>query len=236
MSSRVNQKEAARVVREELAKEKARTRRLYVSIGVVVVLILAGLGGWAVYSSQRTDTSNVAVPAHANSDKSGLVVGSGSATIDVYLDFMCPICGDFEKTSGDAINKLVDDEKAKIVYHPVSFLDRASNGTEYSTRSSAAAGCASDAGKLREYVKVMYANQPSEGSDGLTNSQIIAFAAASGITGDTFTKCVNDQKYAPWTAQVTEAATNNKVNGTPTVLVNGKQVNATADAITKAVG
>jgi len=236
MSSRVSQKQAARVVRDELAREKARTRRLYVSIGVVVVLILAGLGGWAVYSSQRTDTTNAAVPAHASSDKSGLVVGSGPATIDVYLDFMCPLCGEFEKTAGDAVNQLVTDGKAKLVYHPLSFLDPASSGTRYSTRAAGAAGCASDAGKLQEFVKIMYATQPKEGSEGLTNSQIIAFAAAAGITDSNFATCVNNEKYKDWTALVAEAGTNRKVTGTPTVFVNGKQVTATAEAITKAVG
>jgi len=235
MSSRVNQKQAARVVREQLAKEKARTRRIYVSIGVIVVLIFAGIGGWAVYNSQRADTANAAVPANTNSARDGLVVGSGPATIDVYLDFMCPICGEFEKSSGDAINKLVDAGKAKIVYHPVAFLDRFSQNTEYSTRSSAAAGCASDAGKTREYVTAMFANQPAERSKGLTNDEIVQ---KSGITDSAFASCVKDEKYRAWTAKVTDAATSAGVNGTPTVKVNGKEIPQppTADAVTKAVG
>ena len=149
---------------------------------------------------------------------------------------MCPLCGQFEKASGEVLNKLVDDEKIKLVYHPVVFLDRFSNGTAYSTRSSAASGCASDAGKTREFVKVMYDNQPKENSDGLTNDEIVKLGNSAGITGSAFGSCVNDQKYKDWTSHVTDAATERKVNGTPTVFVNGKQVTATADAITKAVG
>jgi protein-disulfide isomerase len=234
MSSRVNRKQANRMVRDQLAKEKARTRRMWITIGVVAALIAAGLGGWVVYSSQRV--SSYVAPAHTSSDDDGLVVGSGPATVEVYLDFMCPNCGQFEKASGDTLNKLVDDKKIKLVYHPVAFLDRFSNGTEYSTRSSAASGCASDADKTREFVKVMYDNQPKENSDGLTNDEIVKLGTSAGITGSDFASCVNDQTYKNWTAHVTDAATQREVNGTPTVYVNGKQVEATVEAITKAVG
>jgi protein-disulfide isomerase len=230
MSSRVNQKQANRVVREQLAREKARTRRLWVTIGAVAVLVIAGLIGWGVYASQRPDSYTA--PAHTSANDDGLVIGSGSATVEVYLDFMCPHCKEFEDAAGGTLNKLVDDKKIKLVYHPVAFLDGAST-TEYSTRSSAASGCASDAGKLREFVTAMYANQPPESSAGLSNDEIIA---KSGISGADFASCVREQKYKDWVSHVTDAATNRGVNGTPTVYVNGKQVEASADAITKAVG
>ncbi len=233
MSSRANQKQANRMVREQLARERARTRRMWVSIGAAVLRVIAGLAGWAVYSSQRSDSFNT--PAHATASGDGLVIGSGPATVDVYLDFMCPHCKEFEDSAGGTLDQLVSSNKIKLVYHPVAFLDRFST-TQYSTRSSAASGCASDAGKLADYVKVLYANQPPENSPGLTDDEIIRLAGTVGVSGSGFSNCVHDGKYKSWVTHVTDKATERGVNGTPTVYVNGKQVDATAEAVTAAVG
>ncbi len=232
MSSRVDRKQANRIVREQLARERARKRRMWVSIGAVAVLVIAGFTGWAVYESQRSNS--YVAPAHSSSGDDGLVVGSGAKTVEVYLDFICPHCKEFEDSSGDAINQLVSDGKIKLVYHPLGFLDSSST-TQYSTRAAAAAGCASDAGKLQDYVKVMYANQPEEGSAGLTDDKIIQLASSAGITGSDFASCVRDGKYKPWVEHVTNKATDRGVNATPTVYVGGKTVDATAAAVTAAV-
>lgn len=141
MSSRKGRKDAARVVREQLARERRRKRTLWTSIGAVSVLVIAGLIGWGVWSSQ--DSGEFTAPPGATQDGTGIAVGSGPVTIDVYEDYLCPACKQFEQTSGPTLEQLVSDGKARVVYHPVAFLNRFSS-TEYSTRSSAAAGCAAE--------------------------------------------------------------------------------------------
>src|SRR5262245_22777156 len=105
------------VVRAQLAKERARRRNLIVSLVAVGALLLAGLVGWGVYASQRP--SGYVTPAHATANADGLVVGSGPATVDIYLDFLCPVCKRFEGEAGTTVNQLVADGKIKVVYHPV---------------------------------------------------------------------------------------------------------------------
>jgi protein-disulfide isomerase len=186
-----------------------------------------------VYSNQRS--SSYATPAHATANADGLVVGAGANTVEVYLDFICPVCKQFEESSGAGLNQMVAANKIKLVYHPVAFLDRASS-TQYSTRSAAAAGCASDAGKLAEYVQTLYANQPPEGSAGLSDDQLINLGHTAGISGSGFDTCVRDGKYKSWVQHVTDAAVARGVTGTPTVYVDGKQVQASLPAITQALG
>lgn len=235
MSGKSNR--ARRIAAEQLAKQRVAERRrrtLIVSVVALAVLIVAAGVGVTFYLSNRPE--NVALPKAATT--TGVTVGKTTApvTVDIYLDFQCPICKNFEDQSGKTLQKYVDEGTAKIVYHPVAYLDRFSSGTQYSSRSSAASACASDAGKFPEFLTALYANQPEEGGKGLSNATMISLAQKAGITGDTFTKCVDDQKYAGWTQKVTDEASKSGVNGTPTVKVNGTALeNPTTAALTAAI-
>jgi protein-disulfide isomerase len=223
VSKRVGQKQAARFMREQAARERARKRRIVVSVAAAAVLLVAGLIGWGVYASQRPDTYTAPAAASQQPQSDGLTIGGGPVTVDVYLDFMCPVCKQFEDQSGTTLDKLVAANKIKLVYHPVAFLDRAST-TEYSTRSSASAACAADAGKLAPYVAELYKQQRPEGSAGLSDDELVSAAKTAGITDPAFATCVKNGKYRDWTAHVTDQAVGKGVNATPTVLVNGKQL------------
>ncbi|MFI5485517.1 DsbA family protein [Micromonospora echinaurantiaca] len=221
MSSRKAQKGSARVVREQLARERRRKRTLWVSIGAVLVLVVAGLIGWSVYSSQQAD--EFTAPPGANESGTGVVLGSGPVTIDLYEDYLCPACKQFQQVSGDTIDQLVSAGKAKVVFHPVAYLNRFST-TDYSTRSSAASGCAAAGGKFKEFTDVLFERQPPEGGAGLSDDELIDIGAGVGLDRDDFGSCVRDGTYEPWTEHVTEEASKANVTGTPTILVDGKPV------------
>lgn len=232
MSTRVGQKQAARMVRDQIAREKRRSRTLWTTVIAVAAIVIAGMIGWGIYASQ--DSGTYVAPAGATSDGSGITVGSGPVKIDVYEDFICPACGQFETQSGAALDQLVTDGKVTIVYHPVAYLDRAST-TDYSTRASAASGAAAEGGKFREYAKALFAKQPAEGSAGLSDNELIEIGRSIGL-GDAFAQAVRDGKYKSWTSHVTDEASEAGVTGTPTIKVNGKDVQPTTQAILAAVG
>ena len=225
-------RQPSRVVREQLAKEQRRKRTLWTAAVAAAVLVLAGLIGWGIYASQKP--SSYSVPAHGSSDGTGVVAGSGPATVDVYLDFMCPHCKAFEEEAGSALASLASGGKAAVVYHPVAFLDGAST-TRYSTRSSASSGCAADGDKFVEYASALFARQPAEGGPGLTDDELIQVGGSVGLVDPAFAQCVRDGKYTSWVSHVNDGAGEKGVNGTPTVFVNGRSVQATAAAITAAV-
>lgn len=204
-----------------------------VVVGIVVVVLFAAVVGFGIYRASRPDTSSAAVPAHATS--TGVLVGpaSAKATIEIYLDFQCPVCRAYETQSGATIDQLVAAGQAKLIYHPLAFLDRLSS-TRYSTRASEASGCASDSNVFPQFLKLLYANQPPENGDGLPATQLIDYLRQAGATGG-YAACVNSTPYAAWTAGLTDAASKAGVNGTPTVLVNGKQIENTDTALRQAV-
>jgi protein-disulfide isomerase len=232
---------AKRIVEQQKAAERRRRVTVWTSVAVVAVLLIAGLIGWGVLSSQEDDTSGaLATPSVAVDEGTAFAVGTGPVTVDIYEDFMCPICHEFEQQTGPAIAQMVTDKKVTVRYHPVSILDRASNGTEYSTRSAGAAAAAAVDGKFTEYHEVLFANQPAEGSDGLTDAKLIELGRSVGL-GDSFAEAVTQKTYANWATRTTETFSRRGFDGTPTIVVNGKQVQGpnqslpTTESLTQAV-
>ncbi|MGH3905659.1 MAG: DsbA family protein [Pseudonocardiaceae bacterium] len=208
-----------------------RRRLMLVSAAVGILVLFAAVIGFGLYRGQETA---VVVPPGAT--EQGIPVGNPDAgvTLDVYEDFQCPVCAKFEQITGPTIDELVRAGTVRVVYHPVAYLDRMSS-TEYSSKASAAAGCAAADGVYPEFATRLFAQQPPEGGDGLPPETLIATGHAAGA-GPDFDTCVQDGSYAGWTAQLTDTASRNGVTGTPTVLVNGRELaDRTPDGLRAAV-
>ncbi len=200
---------------------------------VVAVVLFAAVVGVGIYFAQRP--ADVVVPPNATAQ--GVVVGQPDAPvrIDLYVDFQCPACRQFEQRVGPTIDELVKSGTAKVAYHPVAFLDRFSS-TRYSSRAAAASGCAAAAGVFPRFAELLFAHQPPEGGDGLSDQRLIELGRQAGATGEDFATCVRQERYAGWVAHITETASRRGVNATPTVLVNGEQLpRLTAQALREAV-
>ena len=234
MSSRVKQKQANRIVQQQLAKEARRRRVVIVSAIAVAALVVAGFVAFAIQRS--TSSSSYATPAHAVQDNSGIPISSGKVQVDAWVDFLCPICKEFETSASTELDSLVSANQITLVYHPVAILDRSTDPPGYSTRAGAAAGCAQDLGKFPEFFKALYAQQPAEGSAGLSDDQLIQIGGSVGLIDPTFAKCVRDGTYTNWMSHTTDVFSQKGYTGTPTVLVAGKQLQApTGDSLKAAV-
>jgi len=234
MSKRVQARnEAARLLREQEAAQRRRQRTLWTAAIAVAALVLAGIVGWGVYQNQHS--GDYTTPKGAVANGAGLPVSDGPVTVDVYYDYMCPFCKQFEQSSASALDQWMSQGKVKLVLHPLGFLDRYSNGTQYSTRSAAAAACANDGGKLWEYSKALYDQQPKEGSNGLSDDQLIQIGGGVGLVDPSFATCVRDGTYHSWVGHANDEAAKRKINSTPTVFVNGQKIDPTVSALTSAV-
>jgi protein-disulfide isomerase len=208
-------------------RAEQRRRAIWVSIGVVAVLVVATVIGVAVLrSNQSTSASGANTAPKGATSSGGILLGRASAPVlvDLYEDYQCPICKRFEAQNEPTLDQLMQQGKIRIVFHPVAFLDLNST-TRYSTRSSAASGCASDAGVFKLWTVKVFAEQPPEGGPGLSNARLVAIGKEVGATSSAFATCVNTQRYAPWTARITDQASRAGVNATPTMRIDGKDVN-----------
>ena len=217
-----NQQRTPRMVAaERIAQQRAKEHRktvLYRSLIALVLLAAAGVIGYAVYKSQGDDdlpnmyaspAAHYAVPSGAN--KEGITAGNADApvTVDLYVDYQCPHCRDFEAIAAKPLNDYVDNGTIKVVYHPIAIL------SGYSVWGSAAAGCAADEGKFREYSQALFDSQSE-----MRPAALATLGKKVGLTSPKFQQCVKKVKYENWTLGMRKPAQRENVQGTPTVLLN----------------
>ncbi len=210
----------------ELAERRRREGERRVRLtGLVAGLLLVLVAGTGV-GVQAARSSEPAGPTpQAVSIANGVTVGRADARagIDLYEDPQCPACRAFEQQAGPTVEGWINSGRARVNYHIISFLDSAST-TRYSSRAANALYCAADAGAFLRYHDLLYANQPAEGSAGLTDDQLISLGRQAGATSSTFAECVSSHRYADFVSRISDQASKDGVLSTPTVLVNGKAV------------
>lgn len=223
-------REQARLLREAQAKRERRKRLLIVG-GLVAAVAIIAVAVFSIIGQGRTaDLENVARPA--GSDLSGGIVtgaggvgaeNAGTSTVRIYSDFMCPFCGDFEAVNGEMLAEVAAAGEATVIYHPVAFLDRFSQGTNYSTRSAQAVAVVADAAP-EQYVafqQALFANQPAENTAGLSNDEIAQIALDVGVPQEVVDTLAAG-RFTDWVAAATAQAVEDLERpATPTVLIDG---------------
>jgi protein-disulfide isomerase len=247
-------RDKARQIREE-QKRKDRRNRILIQGGIgVAVLAALAIVAVIIVSSIRPP-----VPGPANMASDGILIGKGlkavssqglkpgaspvankqskdgsTVSIVTYVDYLCPYCGEFERTNATQIGKLVDNGAATIEIHPIPLLQSSSAGTKYSLRASNAAACVAnyDPNSFWNVNKNFFAKQPEENSPGLTDDQIKALIKGAGATNlSSIDKCIDKGTYNNWSQDTLDRALDGpipnssvaKLTGTPLVLVNGQQ-------------
>ncbi|MEO6532297.1 MAG: thioredoxin domain-containing protein [Pseudolysinimonas sp.] len=250
---RESARERARELRE-LHKKQDRNRRRVVMLSVVggvlvivavIALVILNFGqpggrgplnmlsdgikigtGYKAVQTPAIPAGSQPVPSATNS----------SAVIDIklYVDYLCPNCGTFEKKNGDQLRAWVESGAATVEIHPIAVLTTKSAGTQYSLRAANAAACVAEFSPdhFFDFNEAMFVNQPKEGTAGLTDQQIAARATKAGVTSMSLvTKCIQDHRFRGWVQAATTRALNGPIPGakvkkiavTPTIIVNGTQ-------------
>jgi len=263
--TKAQRREAARAealaLREKEQQRDRRNRIITLSV-LAVALVALGVVVWMILQQGQKKSlddiplSEVSMPATAQDD-GGIPVGAdaaagttneGAPVIDVYLDYMCPVCGQFEQVNAGSIDEMVAAGDATVVYHPISILDRLSQGTEYSTRSGAAAAYVADQAPeaFPDFHAALFTNQPAENSEGLSNEQLGSYAEEAGAPAEVVS-AIEDGTARTTFGQFVYSATaeiqqDEGFTGTPYVLVDGEVVQnwndpaGLKDAVTAAAG
>ncbi|MCV7090258.1 DsbA family protein [Mycobacterium interjectum] len=154
------------------------------------------------------------------------------AVVAFYEDFLCPACGNFERTFGPTVSKLIDIGAIAADYSMVAILDSQKN-QNYSSRAGAAALCVADESidAFRRFHSALFSTeiQPDErGTSFPDNARLIEIARVDGVVGKV-PDCINSGKYV---SRVAGEAAKANITATPTIKINGQDYDpSTPDAL-----
>lgn len=249
--SKADRREAARAealkLRDEAKRREKRNRMLAIggltaAVAVLVVAVILILGQEAkpiaYRGSEPLDISQVTTPSAAN-DKGGIPVGTDrvagstvegdAVVVEVVYDYQCPHCATFEAANHADIASLLESGNVQFIFRPVSFMDYASNGKEFSTRASNAAAVVADRAPehFLAFHDALFANQPT--GNGLTDDEIADIAREVGVPQETieeFTTTApnsDERVFSRWIAAATELVSDELGLSTPTIIVDGQR-------------
>ena len=155
-----------------------------------------------------------------------MLLGSPTAPVLVeeYGDFQCPHCGEFEKTTYPTVQQLVNQGKIRFVFHFFTFI-----GPESFALANTSI-CAADQGKFWPVHDYFYANQQPENSGYWTTARLVDVLKQFGVDNPTSEQCVRNHTYYRWLRQLADQASQRGVTATPTIFVNGTQLDDTSPA------
>lgn len=233
-NDRKNRAARAEQMRKEREKAERRQRNIISVAIVAVVVVLVGIGGWAIMNERDKNERQTEVVQPANTtDDYGIVYQPADGSeppedapvVQLYEDFLCPACGQFEAANGQQIRQLADSGDIQLVYQPYSFLDQMGGSTnEYSLRATNIAMCALDEGGHEDFNAAhdaLFANQPGEGGAGPSDAEITGWLEDAGVTVDE--SCVRTQNFGEWVKEAQSfGQSEHGVSGTPTILIDGE--------------
>lgn len=232
MSSK-NQKaaEARAKAQAQVRAQERRTTLMIVAGSVVGLALFAALVIFIVNQGRTPELGAEGSTSPVASDSTGGIpvgtsgvvgvdVPADAVRVDIYLDYMCPICSVFEDTNSADIDAMREAGDIQVYYHPISILDRYSNGTNYSTRSAGAAGVVANEAPeaFLDFSNALFANQPQENTDGLSDDQIKQIALDAGVPQEVADSLASDD-FKRWATAATQQASVDGMQGTPTVRV-----------------
>ena len=199
---------------------------IWVSVGVVVALAL--IAGLVVWMNNSTNDPGAAPQSAVIDQETGAIsVGDGEHTLGTFIDFMCPVCKQFEGQFGPTLDDMSTKGEIQLIYRTMTFLDN-NLKNDSSTKAGIAAACADNAGSYSAYHNAIFAGQPTTEGEGYTTQQLrVDFAATAGITGDKlsgFQACYDTRATSAFVEGTNEGAAKAGVNSTPTIMVNGTKL------------
>ncbi len=226
---KLRQQEAAArqaAIRREYERRERRRRMVWVGAVVAVLVVIIGSVAFTLMRNAAETKQNAKGPVGGGGlvDGVGILHGNPSApvTVTLYEDFQCPVCKAFEQSDNATLQQYVKGGKIKVDYRPVAFLNT------YSTDALNAAACVYQDSGRKAYLAMhdlLYANQPPESGPYPPKSELVGLATQAGAS-TSVSACIDNGAYDAWASKSTDAWNKAGYSGTPTVLVDGKDISA----------
>jgi protein-disulfide isomerase len=233
--------------------EKARTKRKHLAIWLTTgfsVLAIGALVAFVVVGSNATKVeASTTSPANMSSDGAiltsptelvsskgyDLEKGTPAAAADllaetdvpeiqIYLDYACPHCEEFEEANSVYLESLLESGRATVEFKPIVVI-----GTSLSFDGGNAAACVANyaPSKFLDFHTSLF-KLTEAGGKTADFKPFVEDMKLDKSTDETVRACMNSNEFGPWLEGATETALalegkdgEKLVTGTPTVVVDG---------------
>ncbi|MEU8796700.1 thioredoxin domain-containing protein [Spirillospora sp. NPDC048819] len=206
---------------------------LVVVLVVAAVLVVQGDdGGGGGGGDVELTVGKIAGGAEATPLPDGALAmarpGVTSPVVEVYEDFACPHCGDFDRKNDPMLKELAVSGQAKVVFRPMVIFGQSTQPAYgNSLRAASALRCVGDGARWLSYQDALYAHQPASlNTPGYSTESLLVYAADLVTADGDFSSCVKEQRYAESVKTVSKGYISSGVRGTPSVQVNGRTLSS----------
>lgn len=223
--------------REQAAKA-AKKRKLFTQLGIVLgALVVVGIivaivivatnttpddaSGDATPPAGQTATVSIAgVDVPLEITEKGIALGNPDApvVVDLFEDFSCPHCKDYDAAAGASFLQVVAEGDAVVNFNHINIV------TPYGARGGSMSMCVAE-GQPELWTTVhtaLFTNQ-GQGTNNWKTGSFRDFAATLGVTDQDTLDCIFEGRYMNWIGINTDAAMSSGVTGTPSLWINGEQ-------------
>ena len=253
--TKAQRREAARLKAKELREaEERRARRNTIArrsfIGVGGVALGGGLGylGYLAVNRNRkefpeagkglatTKANQGGVPKQVLADASWTygdgatldTVAASAPVLDIYFDYSCSHCAQFEGLHTQEINQLLSEKKITLALHPCKLLEQ-----EWTSVVMNAMGVVLDEAPAQSLsfhnaaFEIFSQAIQTKNQSNMTVEGLVAAATKVNVPKDVsakFKAAVDSDKYGKWVTLGDEAFKARELEGTPTVFFKGEKV------------
>lgn len=198
-------------------------------LATVLALVAAG-GAWLYSSRSAPDQSPVSISATAQETTASsaaslvpdMILGKVDAPVTVmeYASYTCPHCQNFHETVYPDFKKnYIDTGKVKFVYREVYF-------DKFGLWAAMVARCGGPE-KYFGISDILYDTQKdwlASGEEAGISDALRKIGLKAGLTAEALNVCLNDKDMAKaMVAAYQTNATNDKIEGTPSFIINGEK-------------
>lgn len=233
-----SRREQLRRQQEAAAKQKRFNRIIALIAGSVAVVLVGILIVALLMNNTRPQVAQI-TPPYANADSTALLIkeNPGKPVVTVFIDYQCPNCRTFEEANGAMLEQEANAGTWTLQHMTMLFMDQNLRNTA-STRAARAAACAPDPAMYAKVSAGIYGHQEANEvvgsigySDETLRQTVPSEAGLSGQALTDFQACYDGSATIDFVKKVEKAAYDTGATGTPALMVNGKFVQITSDAV-----
>jgi protein-disulfide isomerase len=203
--------------KRDFSRRRTESNHLRRNILIVVAIVGIAIIGIAIaVNSSATPNSVAAFPAREMGPQTAKVV------VEEFADFQCPYCGQFHSVAEPRLREqYIQTGMIRYIFRNYLVVGAESN------LAANAALCAGDQDAFWSYHDLLYTNQGAENSGAFATPRLESFAAQLNLDGVKFDQCLSNQAHLDIINGDTQAGHRYGINGTPSFIVNGRQVSFT---------